>query len=117
MKLQHPGKILQHHYLTPMRLSQNRLARCIRVPPRRINEIIHGKRAISTDTAIRLGLFFGPSANATFWITMQAKYDIQQLEPKIRHELHTLTPTAEPPQPTGTNRPGNDTAIKKRILR
>ena len=73
----HPGEILQTEFLDPLGLSQNRLAREIGVPPRRINEIVHGKRAITADTALRLGKFFGTSAQ--LWLNLQAEYELDAL--------------------------------------
>ena len=70
----HPGKILEEDFLKPMNLSQNELARQIGVPPRRINEIVHGKRSITADTAIRFSKFFGTSAK--LWLNLQAEYDL-----------------------------------------
>jgi len=70
----HPGKILLQEFLQPMGISQNRLAAVINVPPRRINEIVHGKRRISADTALRLGLYFGTSPQ--FWLGLQTDYDV-----------------------------------------
>lgn len=66
----HPGEVLLEDFLSPMGISQYRLAKDISVPPRRINEIVHGKRAISADTALRLGRFFGISPR--FWLNLQA---------------------------------------------
>lgn len=73
----HPGEILLEEFLNPMQISQYRLAKEIHVDPRRINEIIHGKRAISADTALRLGTFFGMTAE--FWLNLQSHYDLEQL--------------------------------------
>ena len=70
----HPGEILDEEFLKPMTLSQYRLAKDISVPPRRINEIILGKRAISADTALRLARYFGNSSR--FWMNLQAQYDL-----------------------------------------
>lgn len=70
----HPGEILQTEFLEPLGLSQNRLAREIGVPPRRINEIVHGKRAITADTALRLSRFFGTTAQ--FWLNLQSHYEL-----------------------------------------
>lgn len=70
----HPGEVLLEDFMKPLELSQNALAKAIGVPPRRINQIIHGKRAISADTAIRLGLFFGTSAQV--WLGMQKEYEL-----------------------------------------
>jgi addiction module HigA family antidote len=71
----HPGEILMEEFLAPMEISQYRLSKDIGVPPRRINEIVHGKRAISPDTALRLSRFFGMSE--TFWSNLQAHYDLE----------------------------------------
>jgi addiction module HigA family antidote len=72
----HPGEILREEFLKPMGLSQNRLAREIGVPPRRINEIILEKRSITADTAIRLAKYFGTSEG--FWMGLQADYDLEK---------------------------------------
>ncbi len=71
----HPGEILKEEFLDSMGISQYRLAKDINVPPRRINEIVHGKRAISADTALRLSKYFRMSA--LFWINLQAHYDLE----------------------------------------
>ena len=71
----HPGEILQAEYLEPLGLSQYRLAHDLSVPPRRINEIVHGTRAITADTALRLARFFGTSDR--FWLNLQARYDLE----------------------------------------
>ena len=73
----HPGVILDEEFLKPLHLSQYRLAKSIGVPPRRINEIVKGTRSISTDTALRLAVFFEMSAE--FWTNMQARYDLHNL--------------------------------------
>lgn len=72
----HPGEILLEEFLRPLALSQNALARAIGVPPRRINEIVLGKRAITADTAIRLARHFGTSEK--FWLGLQADYDLEE---------------------------------------
>jgi addiction module HigA family antidote len=72
----HPGEVLLEEFLVPMNLSQNALAREIGVPPRRVNEIVLGKRGISADTAIRLARFFGTSEQ--FWMGLQADYDLEE---------------------------------------
>ena len=77
----HPGKVLFNQYLRPKNLSQNQLARAIKVPPRRINEIVLGKRAISADTSIRLAYYFGNSAS--YWMLIQAEYDLERAREKI----------------------------------
>ena len=71
----HPGEVLLEEFLRPMGISQYRLARDISVPPRRINEIVHGKRSVSADTALRLSRYFGLSDR--FWLNLQARYDIE----------------------------------------
>jgi antitoxin HigA-1 len=70
----HPGEILLEEFLAPMEISQYRLAKDINVPPRRINEIVHGTRAVSADTALRLARYFGTSER--FWLNLQAQYDL-----------------------------------------
>ena len=70
----HPGEVLLEEYLTPLGLTQYRLAKGLSVPPRRINEIVHGNRAITADTALRLGRFFGTSER--FWLNLQTAYDL-----------------------------------------
>jgi len=71
----HPGLILLEEFLEPFGLSQYRLARSISVPPRRINEIVHGKRSITADTALRLARFFGTTER--FWLNLQVRYDLE----------------------------------------
>ena len=71
----HPGEILKEEFLDPMGISQYRLAKDINVPPRRINEIVLGKRSISADTALRLSKYFRMSA--LFWVNLQAHYDLE----------------------------------------
>jgi addiction module HigA family antidote len=71
----HPGEILLKDFLEPMSLSQYRVAKAISVPARRINEIVLGRRAISADTALRLGRFFGMESE--FWINLQSRYDLE----------------------------------------
>ena len=72
----HPGEVLREEFLTPLNLSQNRVARDINVPPRRINEIALGKRAVTADTALRLARYFGTSER--FWLGLQADYDLEE---------------------------------------
>lgn len=71
----HPGEILLEEFLKPMGISQYRLAKATSVPARRINEIVHGKRSITADTALRLSRFFGMSDR--FWMNLQARYDLE----------------------------------------
>ena len=87
----HPGEILLTEFLEPMGLSQNKLARALAVPPRRINEIVLGKRSITADTALRLAKFF--SMSAEFWMGLQADYDLRCAEDAIRPILETKVST------------------------
>ncbi|MBU8902650.1 MAG: HigA family addiction module antidote protein [Victivallales bacterium] len=84
----HPGEILLEEFLKPMELSQNKLAIEIRVPARRINEIIHERRGITADTALRLGKFFGTSA--AFWLNLQKDYELIAAEAKLNKELNLI---------------------------
>jgi addiction module HigA family antidote len=81
----HPGEVLLEEFLKPMGISQNRLALNIGVPPRRINEIVLGKRGISADTALRLAKFFGTSAE--FWLGLQAQYDLDVTSEELGNRL------------------------------
>ena len=88
----HPGEILEEEFLKPLRLSQYRIAKDISVPPRRINEIVHGLRGISADTALRLARYFGTTEE--FWMNLQARYDLEverdRLGPRLRKEVAVL---------------------------
>src|SRR5271154_5812870 len=84
----HPGEILKTEFLDPLGISQYRIAKAIDVPPRRINEIVHGKRAISADTGLRLSRALGLSD--MFWINMQAHYDAEIAREHIGTELATI---------------------------
>lgn len=77
----HPGEILREEFLLPLGLSQNRLARELGVPPRRVNEIVLEKRAITADTALRLARFFGTSEG--FWMGLQADYDLERARREV----------------------------------
>ena len=81
----HPGEILQEEFLLPMNISQNALARAAVVPPRRINEIVLGKRGITADTALRLAKVFGTSEG--FWLGLQADYDLEESRLAIGADL------------------------------
>ncbi|HDP98420.1 MAG TPA: addiction module antidote protein, HigA family [bacterium] len=81
----HPGEILQEEFLDPMKLSHYRLAKDINVPLRRINEIVHGKRSITADTALRLGRFF--SMPPQFWTNLQAHYDLEKESDNLGEKL------------------------------
>lgn len=84
----HPGEILKAEFLDPMEISQYRIAKAINVPPRRINEIVHGKRAITADTALRLSRALGLSD--MFWINMQAHYDAETTREHLAAQLDTI---------------------------
>lgn len=85
----HPGEILEKEFLEPLELTQYRLAKDIKVPARRINEIVHGTRAISADTALRLARYLGTSEE--FWLNLQMHYDLEiergRLGPRLRREV------------------------------
>ena len=92
----HPGEILIEEFLKPMGISQYRIAKDISVPPRRINEIAHGKRSITADTALRLGRFFEISPQ--FWLNLQNRFDLEVTEDlladRLDKEVHVLRPNA-----------------------
>ena len=81
----HPGEILLEEFLNPMGMSQYRLAKGLSVPARRINEIVHGKRAITADTALRLSRFFGMSER--FWLNLQMRFDLQREKERLGDRL------------------------------
>ena len=127
MSWHHPGKTLDQEFLRPLNLSQNRLARAIQVPPRRINEIVLGKSAITPDTAVRLARYFGNRPG--YWMKLQTDYDIALALNNIGMRLYTIE-TLEPNQadlspectrrrhkpPTSSNAE-NPKSIKHRLLR
>src|SRR5437867_513042 len=88
----HPGEVLLEEFLRPLGLSQNRLAKDISVPARRINEIVHGARAITADTALRLARYFGTSER--FWLNLQTRYDLEmekdRLGSRLQREVQVL---------------------------
>src|SRR6266478_3566097 len=88
----HPGEILREEFLSPLGVSQYRLAKETSVPARRINEIVRGSRSISADTALRLARYFGTSER--FWLTLQARYDLEiekdRLGARLRREVKVL---------------------------
>jgi addiction module HigA family antidote len=88
----HPGEVLLEEFLGPLGLSQYRLSREINVPPRRINEIVHRKRAVTADTALRLARFF--STSERFWLNLQSRYDLEierdRLGNRLRKEVSVL---------------------------
>ncbi|MBK6326953.1 MAG: HigA family addiction module antidote protein [Chloroflexi bacterium] len=81
----HPGEVLLEEFLLPMDISQNKLALAMRVPTRRINEIIHGRRRITADTALRLARFFGTSAQ--FWLGLQLDYDLDVAQDEVGAQI------------------------------
>jgi addiction module HigA family antidote len=88
----HPGEILMEEFISPLNITQYRLAKDIGVAPRRINEIIHGERAITADTALRLGKYFGVSPQ--FWLNLQSHYELEiqaeQLSNILKYEVKTF---------------------------
>jgi antitoxin HigA-1 len=86
----HPGEILLEEFLGPLSVSQYYLAKEIGVPARRINEIVHGQRRISADTALRLARFFGTSER--FWLNLQARYDLEVVRDRLGAELDGIRP-------------------------
>jgi len=83
----HPGEILMEEFLKPMGISQYRLAKDISVPARRINEIVHGKRSITADTALRLSRYFNLSER--FWLNLQARYDLEMEKDKFKGRIES----------------------------
>ena len=81
----HPGEILRDEFLVPLNISQYRLAKDIKVPPRRINEIVHGRRSITADTALRLARYFGSSER--LWLNLQIRYDLEVEKDRLGHRL------------------------------
>lgn len=92
----HPGEVLSEEFLKPFGISQNRLAREIRVPPRRVNEIVLGKRAVTPDTALRLARYFGTSER--FWLGLQMDFDLEEaraaLAETLEREIRPVAPAA-----------------------
>jgi len=82
----HPGEILNEEFLKPMGISQNQLGRDLGVSPRRINEIVHGKRSVTADTALRLSTYFGNSPS--FWLGLQMDYDLDIAEDTLSNRIH-----------------------------
>jgi addiction module HigA family antidote len=81
----HPGEILLENFLEPMGISQYRLAQDISVPPRRINEIVHGSRRVSADTALRLARYFGTTER--FWLNLQSRFDLEEQKDLLGNRL------------------------------
>ncbi len=86
----HPGEILLHDYIEPLGITQHRLAVAIGVPPRRINEIVHGKRRITADTALRMARYFGTTER--FWLNLQSRYDLETERDRLIDELDDIQP-------------------------
>jgi antitoxin HigA-1 len=86
----HPGEVLFTEFLEPLGVTQHRLAVAIAVPPRRINEIVHGKRGISADTALRLARYFGTSDR--FWLNLQSRYDLEIEQERLSETLNRIEP-------------------------
>ncbi|HFQ94246.1 MAG TPA: addiction module antidote protein, HigA family [Anaerolineae bacterium] len=95
----HPGEILLEEFLLPLGISQYRLAKEMGVYPRKINEIAHGKRAITADTALRLSRYFGTSAE--LWMNLQTLYDLERTRDRIEEQLREVRPYPRPDLPTG----------------
>lgn len=86
----HPGEVLMEEFLKPLQISQNRLAVAIGVPPRRVNEIVHGKRRITADTALRLARYFGTTDR--FWLNLQTYYDLEVEKDQLGNTLDQIEP-------------------------
>lgn len=86
----HPGEVLMEDFIEGFGITQNKLAVSIGVPPRRINEIVHGKRAITADTALRLGRYFGVSPQ--FWLNLQTQYELELAEDRVSDQIAAITP-------------------------
>lgn len=95
----HPGEILLEEFLLPLNISQYRLAKDISVPPRRINEIVHGKRSITADTALRFSRYFGTTAQ--FWLNLQSHFDLElekdKLGKRLDNEVEVLVRASQQP--------------------
>ena len=86
----HPGEVLMEDFIEGFGITQNKLAVSIGVPPRRINEIVHGKRAITADTALRLGRYFGISPQ--FWLNLQTQYELELAEDRVSEQIAAIKP-------------------------
>lgn len=86
----HPGEVLMEDFIEGFGITQNKLAVSIKVPPRRINEIVHGKRAITADTALRLGQYFG--VQAQFWLNLQTQYELELAEDRVSEQIAAIVP-------------------------
>lgn len=108
---------MQQQYLEPQKISQNGLARAIKVPPRRINEIVHEKRAITADTAVRLAIYFGGSAS--YWLHLQSEYEIDRIKDRIRTQLSSVDASTQKPEAIKSDDKNTKIKgkIKQRIMR
>jgi addiction module HigA family antidote len=86
----HPGEVLMEDFIDGFGITQHKLAVSIGVPPRRINEIVHGKRAVTADTALRLGRYFG--MDPQFWLNLQTRYDLEVAEDRVAEQIAEITP-------------------------
>jgi addiction module HigA family antidote len=86
----HPGEVLMEDFITPLGITQNKVAVAVGVPPRRINEIVHGKRRITADTALRLARYFGTTE--LFWINLQNRYDLEMERDALGDSLDNIQP-------------------------
>ncbi|AKK05475.1 addiction module antidote protein, HigA family [Corynebacterium mustelae] len=86
----HPGEVLMEDFIEGFGITQNKLAVSIGVPPRRINEIVHGKRGITADTALRLGKYFG--IEPKFWLNLQSRYELELAEEKVGEQISAIQP-------------------------
>ena len=86
----HPGEVLMEDFIEGFGITQHKLAVSIGVPPRRINEIVHGKRAISADTALRLGRYFG--VDPQFWLNVQTRYDLEVAQDRVADQVEAIAP-------------------------
>jgi addiction module HigA family antidote len=113
----HPGEVLLEEFLQPLGISQYRLAKDTSVPPRRINEIIHGQRSVTADTALRLAKFFGTSE--MFWLNLQARYDLDMEKRSLGTRLgrEVVQFTSNRPRRVAARRaaPSKSTTAKRRV--
>lgn len=86
----HPGEVLNEDFIKAFGITQHKLAMAIGVPPRRTNEIVHGKRGITADTALRLGKYFG--VEPQFWLNLQGRYELEVAEDSIAEEVNSIEP-------------------------
>jgi antitoxin HigA-1 len=86
----HPGEVLMEDFIEGFGITQNKLAVSISVPPRRINEIVHGKRATTTDTALRLGQYFG--VDPQLWLKLQTRYDLELAQDRVAEQVAAIKP-------------------------